>query len=223
MKHPVLIAPSLLSADFAQLAAEVQRCEQLGADVLHVDVMDGHFVPNITIGPLVVKALRAHTSMPFDCHLMISNPDLYISHFAAAGANWISVHVEACPHLHRTLQLIKDCGCRAGVVLNPATPLEHAYAAAEHCDFILLMSVNPGFGGQQFISSFLHRARSLRNWLDDNGFAHVEIEVDGGVSPTNAAAIVAAGANILVSGNALFSGDMSMNMRALRLAVSEQA
>ncbi|MBS1536820.1 MAG: ribulose-phosphate 3-epimerase [Bacteroidetes bacterium] len=216
MHHPLKLAPSLLSADFANLERDVRLCETAGADILHIDVMDGHFVPNITIGPLIVRAIRSKTSLPFDCHLMIENPDRYIPAFAEAGADWISVHVEECKHLHRTLGLIHELGKKAGIVLNPATPLEFAYSAAEHCDFILLMSVNPGFGGQSFIPSFLHRCNTLRTHLDTHGLAHVEIEVDGGVKIDNSAQIYYAGANILVSGSGLFSGDLKENMRLMR-------
>ena len=216
MHHPLKLAPSLLSADFANLERDVRLCETAGADILHIDVMDGHFVPNITIGPLIIRAIRSKTSLPFDCHLMIENPDRYIPAFAEAGADWISVHVEECKHLHRTLGLIRELGKKAGIVLNPATPLEFAYSAAEHCDFILLMSVNPGFGGQSFIPSFLKRCETLRTYLDTHGLAHVEIEVDGGVKIDNAAQIYYAGANILVSGSGLFSGDLKENIRLMR-------
>lgn len=218
MTHTLQLAPSLLSADFSNLRHDVQRCADAGADILHIDVMDGHFVPNITIGPLVVKALRPHSNLIFDCHLMISNPDAYIDAFADAGAQWISVHAEACTHLHRTLQHIRSRGCKAGIVCNPATPLEFATAAAEYADFILLMSVNPGFGGQEFIPSFYQRCSTLRSWLDTHDCAHVRIEVDGGVKPENAERIVRAGADILVSGNAVFTGDLHSNMKALRAA-----
>lgn len=221
MPHPIHIAPSLLSANFARLEDDVRICQQAGAEILHVDVMDGHFVPNITIGPLVVEALRPITTMTLDCHLMIENPDAYIPAFAKAGADWISVHVEASRHLHRSLALIREHGCRPGIVLNPSTPLEYAFAAAEssnNCEYILLMSVNPGFGGQKFISSFLKRAAILRHWLDSNGLAQVEIEVDGGLKADNTAEIVRAGANLLVSGSGIFSGDIAGNIAAIRKA-----
>lgn len=217
-QHPVQIAPSLLSANFARLEDDVRRCEAGGAEILHVDVMDGHFVPNITIGPLIVEALRPTTSLVLDCHLMISHPDRYISAFAAAGADWISVHVEATQHLHRTLSLVREHGKRVGAVLNPVTPLSSVYDAAEYCDFILLMSVNPGFGGQKFITSFLRRAAALREFLDVNGLERVEIEVDGGVVVDNAEAIVRAGANILVSGSGVFRGHPAETIPALRKA-----
>lgn len=218
MKRTISIAPSLLSADFSYLRNDVLTCQNAGAEILHIDVMDGHFVPNITIGPLVVQALRQHSTMIFDCHLMIENPDSYIPAFAKAGANWISVHVEAVPHLHRTLSLIKELGCKSGIVLNPVTPLEYAYACAEYCDFILLMSVNPGFGGQAFISSFLERCSKLRNWLDTNNLSSVQIQVDGGVTKHNAKEIVGAGAEILVSGSGIFSGDIATNISEIRSA-----
>lgn len=216
--HPILLAPSLLSADFVNLERDVKHCELAGADILHVDVMDGAFVPNITIGPPVVAALRRVTNLPLDCHLMIQNPDKHIAAFAEAGADWISIHVEACTHLHRTLSFIKELGKKAGIVLNPLTPLEYAYQAAEYCDFILLMSVNPGFGGQQFISSFLRRCSELRTFLDTHGLAHIPIEVDGGVKKENARAIIEAGATILVSGSGVFSGNLAENIYAIKNA-----
>ncbi len=216
--HPLLLAPSLLSADFVNLERDVKHCEQAGADILHVDVMDGTFVPNITIGPPVVAALRRVTNLPLDCHLMIQNPDKHIAAFAEAGADWISIHVEACTHLHRTLSFIKELGKKAGIVLNPLTPLDYAYQAAEYCEFILLMSVNPGFGGQQFIPSFLRRCSELRTFLDTHGLAHIPIEVDGGVKKENARAIIEAGASILVSGSGVFSGNLAENIYAIKNA-----
>ncbi len=219
--HPIQIAPSLLSANFARLEDDVKRCEAGGAEILHVDVMDGHFVPNITIGPLVVEALRPVTKLVLDCHLMIAEPDRYITAFANAGADWISVHVEATKHLHRTLSLIREHGKRVGAVLNPVTPISSVFDAAEYCDFILLMSVNPGFGGQKFITSFLRRAAELRAFLDTNGLERVEIEVDGGVVADNAEAIVRAGANLLVSGSGVFRGNPSETIPALRKAAEQ--
>jgi ribulose-phosphate 3-epimerase len=216
----IQIAPSLLSCDFANLESEVKKCEQFGADILHVDVMDGHFVPNITIGPLIVEAIRPHSKLPIDCHLMIENPDNYIEAFAKAGADYISVHAEACNHLHRSLSLIKENGCKAGVVLNPLTPIEYALEAAEYVDFVLLMSVNPGFGGQSFIKNFLERCRILRDYLDENDLSHVDIEVDGGVKASNIAEVVNAGANMIVSGSGLFKGDFEQNMNNMRSAIT---
>jgi ribulose-phosphate 3-epimerase len=220
MKHQLKIAPSLLSCDFSNLEKEVKKCEKFGAEILHVDVMDGHFVPNITIGPLIVKAIRPHSNLPIDCHLMISNPDDYIDDFADAGADFISVHAETCNHLHRTLSKIKERNCKAGVVLNPITPLQYAYDAAEYCDFILLMSVNPGFGGQSFIPSFLDKCNTLRNYLDSHNLSHVEIEVDGGVKIDNIREVVEAGANMIVSGSGLFKGDLEQNIKNMKLAAT---
>jgi len=215
-KGKVEIAPSLLSADFANLANDIKRCETAGVDYLHVDVMDGAFVPNITIGPLIVQAIRPITKIPIDCHLMIENPDKYIPAFAEAGADMISAHVEATAHLHRTLGFIKSFNCKAGAVLNPITPMEFAYSAAEYCDFILLMSVNPGFGGQAFIDSYLRRCSELRNFLDKEGLNHVAIEVDGGVKIENARLVAEAGTDIIVSGSGLFAGDFVANVAKMR-------
>lgn len=216
----MMIAPSILSADFANLERDVRAMDAGGADVLHVDVMDGHFVPPITFGPGVVSALKRVTALPLDVHLMVTNPDHQVEQFAEAGASWISVHAEVAPHLHRTLHRIKQHGCRAGVVLNPATPLEYAFEAAGAADFILLMSVNPGYGGQSFIPSFLPRCERLRTWLDTNGLSHVEIEVDGGIKIDNARDAVNAGASIIVSGSGIVHGDIAANIKAMRSALA---
>ena len=216
MKKKIKIAPSLLSADFSNLSNDIQKCVEGGADIIHVDVMDGHFVPNITIGPLVVKAIRPLTTIDIDCHLMISEPDKYIEEFAKAGANLISVHVEELSHLHRTLSLIKNEGIKAGIALNPATPMNYAYDAVEYCDFVLLMSVNPGFGGQKFIPSFFRRAELMKEFLIKNSMEHIDIQVDGGVKINNVEEIVRAGANMLVCGSGLFSGDLIENIGLLR-------
>ncbi|HEX4950657.1 MAG TPA: ribulose-phosphate 3-epimerase [Blastocatellia bacterium] len=197
------IAPSILSADFSRLGEQIAAVEQGGASYIHVDVMDGHFVPNITIGPFIVQAVRRVTSLPIDCHLMIEDPDKYIQEFARAGANMISVHPEATYHLHRTLGYIRQTGCRAGVVLNPATPLSAIEEVITDVDYVLLMSVNPGFGGQKFIMSSLEKLRRLRSLLQLHGSA-AQIEIDGGISADNAQAVVDAGAEILVAGSAIF-------------------
>jgi ribulose-phosphate 3-epimerase len=202
----VKIAPSILSADFSRLGEEVKAVEEAGADWIHVDVMDGRFVPNITIGPLVVESLRKVTELPLDVHLMIENADLYIEDFAKAGADIISVHVEACPHLHRTIQSIKEHGAKAGVVLNPATTLFALDEIIEQVDMVLLMSVNPGFGGQKFITSVLSKIELLRNTLNESG-VELDLQVDGGIKPDNVAIIKEAGANVLVAGSAIFGSD----------------
>lgn len=222
MNNRILIAPSLLAANFARLADDIRACEQGGADLLHLDIMDGRFVPNITFGPPIVAAIRQETSLVLDCHLMIVEPERYIPAFAEAGAQWISVHVEGCTHLHRTLELIRSLGMRAGIVLNPLTPLEYAYEAAAYADYVLLMSVNPGFGGQQFIPTTLGRIERLRDWLDANNCS-IPIEVDGGITPTNAATVVRAGASILVSGAAIFRGSIPNNIAVFRKAVELEA
>jgi len=214
--HPIRIAPSLLAADLLNIERDVLACEQAGADILHVDVMDGHFVPPITFGAAFVERLRSITSMPLDVHLMVTNPDHQVEQFAAAGAHWISVHAEVTPHLHRTLHRIKALGCKAGVVLNPDTPLEYAFEAAGDADCVLLMSVNPGYGGEAFIPSFLGRCQRLRSWLNANGLAHVEIEVDGGIKVENARQAIDAGANVLVSGSGVFGGNIQERVAELR-------
>lgn len=198
-----MIAPSILSADFARLGEEIKAVEAAGADVIHVDVMDGHFVPNITIGPLVVKAVRKVTELPLDVHLMISDADRYIEDFANAGADWITVHVESCPHLHRTIHKIQDMGKKAGAVLNPATSLTTLDQILADLDLVMLMSVNPGFGGQSFIESSLGKIKTLRQMFDSIG-SEAGIEVDGGVSPATIARVAEAGANIFVAGSAVF-------------------
>lgn len=209
------LAPSILSADFAHLADQVERATAGGGTVVHVDIMDGHFVPNLTIGPPVVKSLRKATRLPLDCHLMIENPDQYIGDFAEAGADWISVHQEACRHLNRTLNLIKSHGCRAGVVINPATPVETLSEVLEIADYVLVMSVNPGFGGQKFIPATLAKMRKLAEIRSERGFSY-RIEVDGGVTLETVAEVVRAGAEILVAGNAVFGkGDAKANAAAL--------
>ena len=216
-RFPVLIelAPSILSADFAHLADQVSQAEAGGGSVIHVDIMDGHFVPNLTIGPPVVKSLRKATRLPLDCHLMIENPDDYIGHFADAGANWISVHQETCRHLNRTLHLIKSHGCRAGVVINPATPVETLSEILDVVDYVLVMSVNPGFGGQQFIPTSLGKMRKLAEIRAARGYSY-RIEVDGGVAMDTVTQVVQAGAEILVAGNAVFGkGDPKANASAL--------
>ncbi len=202
----VQIAPSILSADFGNLGAEIKAVEEAGADVIHVDVMDGHFVPNITLGPLVVKAIRPFTSLPLDCHLMITDPDMYIDQFASAGADWITVHVEACKHLHRTIQHIKSKGLKAGAVLNPATSLSTLDYILDDLDLVLLMSVNPGFGGQGFIPSVLGKIEALKQMIDSRGL-DVAIEVDGGVNLSTIKDVVAAGAEICVAGSAVYGTD----------------
>ena len=197
------IAPSILSADFSKLGAEIKSVEDAGADWIHVDVMDGHFVPNITIGPLIVEAARRSTSLPLDVHLMIENPERYIADFAKAGADLISVQVEACVHLNRTIQMIKESGLRAGVVLNPSTPLSAIDWVLEDVDFIMIMSVNPGFGGQNFIPNSLDKIRTLRKMLQDRGLEAL-IEIDGGVNEKTIKDISDAGTDVFVAGSAIF-------------------
>ncbi|GIV54369.1 MAG: ribulose-phosphate 3-epimerase [Candidatus Kapaibacterium sp.] len=218
MRDQILIAPSLLSADFTKLGQQVVACQEADADLLHLDIMDGRFVPNITFGPAIIAAVRKVTSLPLDCHLMIIEPERYLQTFREAGADWISVHAETCVHLHRTLEQIRALGAKAGIVLNPLTPLEYAFEAAPWADFVLLMSVNPGFGGQQFIPSVLQRIERLRNWLERSGL-EIPIEVDGGITAATVADVVRAGASILVSGAGVFGGSsIAESIRALRQA-----
>jgi ribulose-phosphate 3-epimerase len=216
MARPVRIAPSILSADFARLGEEVAAISKAGADLIHVDVMDGHFVPNITIGPMVVKALRKHSEKPFDVHLMIAPVDTYVPGFADAGADIISVHPESGPHLHRTLQMIGGLGKKAGVVLNPATPIEAVDPVIDMVDLILVMTVNPGFGGQGFLASQLPKIRAARERIDASGRA-IALEVDGGITPETARDAIAAGADTLVAGTSVFkSRDYAGNIARLR-------
>jgi ribulose-phosphate 3-epimerase len=218
MPQRVRIAPSILSADFSRLGDEVEAITAAGADYVHVDVMDGHFVPNLTIGPIVVGALRGRTSLPFDVHLMISPVDPYVRAFTDAGADIVTVHPEAGPHLHRTIQLIKSLGKRAGVALNPATPVEVLHHVLGDIDLVLVMSVNPGFGGQSFIDSQLDKIAAVRTLIDASGRA-IELEVDGGINAETARRVIAAGATVLVAGSATFTGGAASyadNIRRLR-------
>ena len=216
-----LIAPSILSADFSKLGDEIKAVEAAGANWIHADVMDGHFVPNITIGPLIVEAVKRVTDLPIDAHLMIENPDNYISAFAEAGASYISVQVETCIHLNRTVQLIKDCGAQAGVVLNPATPLANLEWVLEDVDYVLIMSVNPGFGGQSFIPGSLDKIKALRQQIQDRGLS-VMIEVDGGVNEKTIAEVASAGTDVFVAGSAIFgSKDYQKTIQSFRQKISE--
>ena len=218
MQQPVRIAPSILSADFARLGDELRALEAAGADFIHVDVMDGHFVPNLTIGPAVVRALRPHSALPFDVHLMIAPVDGFLDAFADAGADIITVHPEAGPHVHRTVQRIKALGKKAGVSLNPATPAKALDYLLDDVDLVLVMSVNPGFGGQSFIASQLRKIAAIRRAIDATGRA-IDLEVDGGIDGVTAAEAVAAGADVLVAGTATFRGGpahYAANIAALR-------
>jgi len=217
------LAPSILSADFARLGEQVRAAAEGGASVIHVDIMDGHFVPNLTIGPPVVESLRKVTDLPLDCHMMIENPDEFIPVFAAAGVNWMSVHQEACRHLNRTLHLIKNHDCRAGVVINPATPVDTLSEVLDIVDYVLVMSVNPGFGAQKFIPSVLRKVRELTEIRSQRGL-QFRIEIDGGVALDTVADVVRSGVEILVAGNAVFGhGDPKKNAESLLKAALESA
>lgn len=220
MNARVRIAPSILSADFARLAEALDRCEEGGADLVHLDVMDGHFVPNLTLGPPIVQALRRHSRLPFDCHLMIERPQNLIGSFLDAGAEMISVHVEAEPHLERALSMIRAGGARAGIALNPATSLDLLTDALDYCDYILVMTVNPGFGGQRFIDPVVSKIHRLRDLIRSRRLP-VAIEVDGGIDPFTAPRVVGAGAEILVAGSAIFGQpDPVEAIKSLRLAAT---
>lgn len=202
----IKLAPSILSADFARLLEDVKKVEKAGCEYLHIDVMDGHFVPNITLGPGIVKSLRKDVNMVFDAHLMIQNPDQYIKEFVDAGCDMIVVHQEACAHLHRTIQNIKSYGIKAGVALNPATPVETIKHILEDVDMVLIMTVNPGFGGQSFIEGMLDKIKELKSLIDSKGLK-VDIQVDGGIKPDNVEKVVKAGANVIVAGSAIFNSE----------------
>ncbi|MCX7909928.1 MAG: ribulose-phosphate 3-epimerase [Ignavibacteria bacterium] len=217
----VFIEPSLLSANFANLERDISLCEKGGADMLHLDIMDGCFVPNITIGPVVVESIRKITTLPLVCHLMINQPERYIENFVSAGADYISIHCEGQIHINRTLEAIRGFGKKSGLALNPGTPLEFAYENAQFCDFILLMSVNPGFGGQSFIPTFFRRSESLKNFLVKNGLEQVLIEVDGGVKVDNVQEVVRAGADMVVSGSGLFNGNLIENLMLMRKEIEK--
>jgi ribulose-phosphate 3-epimerase len=219
------IAPSILSADFTRLGEQIREAEEGGADWIHVDVMDGRFVPNITIGPLIAAAAKRSTSLPVDVHLMIEAPERYVDAFADAGADYLTVHVETSPHLHRTVQAIRERGVRPGVTLNPATPLESVAEILPFVDLVLVMSVNPGFGGQSYIPTSTARIARLRRMLDERGLGHVELQVDGGVAPDTIAEVAGAGASVVVAGSAVYNARDSVagNLRRLREAAGGRA
>jgi ribulose-phosphate 3-epimerase len=222
LKHPVRIAPSILAADFTRLGDQIYDAEQAGAELIHIDIMDGRFVPNISFGPLVVEAARRSTSLPLDVHLMIVEPDQYLEAFAKAGANSINVHWEACPHLHRSLQTIKSLGCRAGVAINPHTPASFLSEVIHLVDVILVMTVNPGFGGQEFLPETLPKIRQLRDMIEATGNP-IDLEVDGGINVQTARLTVQAGADVLIAGSIIFSSmhRVDEGMRRLREAVEK--
>ena len=217
------LAPSILAADFSRLGEQVKAAEEAGADYIHIDVMDGHFVPNITIGPLIVRACKRVTKLPLDVHLMIEEPERYLETFAEAGADILTLHAEATPHVHRALQVVRESGTRAGLALNPVTPLEIVKEALPYLDLALVMSVNPGFGGQAFIEATIRRLRTVREWIDELN-PNCELEVDGGIDRNTAPRVVEAGANVLVAGSAIFSGMDSVqeNIAALRESVGAE-
>jgi ribulose-phosphate 3-epimerase len=217
------LAASILAADFARLAEQIQSATEGGATIIHVDVMDGHFVPNLTVGPPLVRSIRKATKLPLDCHLMIENPDMFIPEFAESGASWISVHQEVCLHLNRTLNLIRAHGASPGVVINPATPVETLSEVLDIVDYVLVMSVNPGFGGQKFIPGAVHKIRRLAEYRSNRGLNY-RIEVDGGIAQDTVGEVVPAGAEILVAGNAVFGhGDPRQNVQKLLKAANEAA
>lgn len=217
----IKMAPSILSADFARLLEDVKKVERAGCEYLHIDVMDGHFVPNITLGPAIVKSLRKDVNMVFDAHLMIENPDNYIKDFVDAGCDMIVVHEEACTHLHRTIQNIKSFNVKAGVALNPATPIENIKYILNDIDMVLIMTVNPGFGGQSFIGTMIDKIKELKSLIDEKGL-DVDIQVDGGIKPSNVSEVVKAGANVIVAGSAIFnSDDIGATVKEFRLNASK--
>ena len=215
------LAPSILAADFSRLGEQVKAAEEAGADYIHIDVMDGHFVPNITIGPLIVQACKRVTKLPLDVHLMIEEPERYLETFAKAGADILTFHAEATPHIHRALQVVRESGTRAGLAVNPVTPLEVMKEALPYLDLVLVMSVNPGFGGQAFIEATLPRLRTVRGWIDDIN-PNCELEVDGGIDKSTAPKVAQAGASVLVAGSAVFSGmdTVQENIAALRESIT---
>lgn len=217
----IKMAPSILSADFARLLEDVKKVERAGCEYLHIDVMDGHFVPNITLGPAIVKSLRKDVNMVFDAHLMIENPDNYIKDFVDAGCDMIVVHEEACTHLHRTIQNIKSFNVKAGIALNPATPIENIKYILNDIDMVLIMTVNPGFGGQSFIGTMIDKIKELKALIDEKGL-DVDIQVDGGIKPSNVSEVVKAGANVIVAGSAIFnSDDIEATVKEFRLNASK--